>query len=71
MIEVYPTKIRAISNGVEMLSNRVAVIITPLVAQWLFAFNPCVPFIVYSILSVAGSFLTSLLPIETLGREID
>ncbi len=68
--EVYPTEARALGLGVCNVAARVGGILTPVVAQVVFAANDYVSISLYAGSCIVFAILSMLLPIETKGRSL-
>ncbi|KAL4461092.1 hypothetical protein ABPG72_006954 [Tetrahymena utriculariae] len=69
--EVYSTKVRTTGIGMANSVGRIGGILMPWICAKLQEYDILLPFLLFSVLSLSMSALLTLLPYDTLGRDID
>ncbi|KAL4450949.1 hypothetical protein ABPG74_011791 [Tetrahymena malaccensis] len=69
--EVYSTKVRTTGIGMANSVGRIGGIFMPWICAKLQEYDILLPFLLFSVLSLSMSALLTLLPYDTLGRDID
>ena len=69
--EFYPTHIRSIGLGVNIVWTRLGAILTPFISEMLYSISMFFPYVVFAILSFIGMYISYILPVETLEKPLD